>query len=189
MRFKETQSIRYRYAVRDEGGRIVISSGRRTGPLPDFVAAAKHNSYEYGNDQNARTIGAAYRTTIGTRTFVTQVEQNAPNVQSLSAAVFNEFIADGGWLGVPFLGALLAISAFTVRRAVAPLNRLSALAARIDPGHSNLRLPRDGVPEEIVPLVGSVNNALDRLDEGLQRQREFNASAPKEPVDGFSEPR
>lgn len=168
---------RYRYAVRDDAGRIVISSGRRIGPLPYFIAPAKHHSYEYENGEDARTIGAAYRTVVGQQTFITQVEQTAPDVQSLNAAVFNEFFADGGWLGIPFLIALLSISAFTVRRALAPLHDLSATAAKIDPGNSDLRLPRAGVPAEIVPLVRSVNSALDRLDEGLKRQREFNANA------------
>jgi signal transduction histidine kinase len=40
-----------------------------------------------------------------------------------------------------------------------------------------MRLPQTGVPQEIVPLVRAVNSALDRLDEGLRRQREFNANA------------
>ena len=168
---------RYRYAVRDDTGMIVISSGRRIGPLPYFTAPANNNSYEYANDGDVRMIGAAYRSAIGSHTFVTQVEQTARPIQSLNAAVFNEFFADGGWLGIPFLAALIAISAFTVRRAVAPLGALSALAAKIDPGNSDVRLPHDGVPDEIVPLVRSVNRALDRLDEGLRHQREFNANA------------
>jgi signal transduction histidine kinase len=64
-----------------------------------------------------------------------------------------------------------------VRRSLAPLNNLSALAERIKPGASDIRLPQAGVPEEVSPLVKAVNSALDRLDEGIQQQREFTANA------------
>ena len=40
-----------------------------------------------------------------------------------------------------------------------------------------MRLPSAGIPKEILPLVSSVNNVLDRLDAGLRQQREFNANA------------
>jgi signal transduction histidine kinase len=168
---------RYRYAIRDEAGRVVLSSGRRVGPVPDLLMTDRHTTYEYKNGDTAHTIGAAFRTTVGNRTLVTQVEQTAPLLQSINAAVFNEFFADGGWLGIPFLFALLAVSAWTVRNALAPLRGLSALAANINPGRSDVRLPQTGVPEEIQPLVRAVNGALDRLDDGLTSQREFNANA------------
>jgi signal transduction histidine kinase len=167
----------YRYAIRDEAGRVLLSSGRRVGPLPAIIKPDQHHTYEYQREGHARTIGAAFRTTIGDRTLVTQVEQRAPMVQSMSAAVFNEFFVDGGWLWVPFIGALLGVSAWTVRRALAPMHQLSAVAADIKPGSSATRLPQAGVPKEIVPLVRAVNSALDRLDEALRQQREFNANA------------
>jgi two-component system, OmpR family, sensor histidine kinase TctE len=122
-------------------------------------------------------LGAAVRTDISQKKFFTQVEQTVPMTQSLNAAVFNEFFMDGGWLGIPFLLAVLGISAFTVRRSLAPLDELATLATKIDPGHSTLRLPAAGIPTEILPLVSSFNNVLDRLDEGLRQQREFNANA------------
>ena len=169
---------RYRYAVRDEAGRVVATSGRRVGPLPDIIRNQDHHIYSYRVDaENAAMLGAAVRTDIGQRVLFTQVEQTVPMTQSLNAAVFNEFFMDGGWLGIPFLLAVLGISVLTVRRSLAPLNELATLATKIDPGHSTLRLPSAGIPEEILPLVGSVNNVLDRLDEGLRQQREFNANA------------
>jgi signal transduction histidine kinase len=169
---------RYRYAVRDEGGRVVATSGRRVGPLPDFMQAQDHHIYTYRvAAENASMLGAAVRTNVGQKALFTQVEQTVPMTQSLNAAVFNEFFMDGGWLGIPFLLAVLGISAFTVRRSLAPLNELATLATKIDPGHSTLRLPAAGIPTEIHPLVSSFNNVLDRLDEGLRQQREFNANA------------
>jgi signal transduction histidine kinase len=168
---------RYRYAVRDASDRIILSSGRRVGPVPDFIRTDQHRPYEYRDADRLPAVGGAFRTVLGGQTFVTQVEETAPMVRSINAAVFNEFFTDGGWLGVPFLLALLGVSAWTVRKSLAPLQELSALAMRIDPGNSELRLPKKGVPDEILPLVGAVNSALDRLDDGLCKQREFNANA------------
>jgi signal transduction histidine kinase len=169
---------RYRYAIRDEAGRIVASSGRRIGPVPEFVEAQKRQAYEYrAGSANVDTIGTAVRSAVGGRSLITQVEQTAPMVDSLNAAVFDEFFEDGGWLGIPFLLAILGISALTVRTALAPLEELSRRAAGIDPGNSDVRLPDVGIPKEMQPLVRAINCALDRLDDGLRRQREFNANA------------
>jgi signal transduction histidine kinase len=165
----------YRYAVRDEAGRIVAASGRGVGPLPLFLGNQRR-TYEQGSG-DVRVIGAAVETTLGRRTLTTQVEQIAPRFQSINAAVFNEFVADGGWLIILFLLAQLGISVFTVRRGLLPLEELSTLAGKISPGDSDIRLPQVGVPQEILPLVAAVNSALDRLDEGMQQQREFTANA------------
>jgi signal transduction histidine kinase len=165
----------YRYAVRDEGGRIVAASGRGIGPVP-LLMGSQRRAYEQGSGDE-RVIGTAIETTLGTRTFTTQVEQIAPRMQSVNAAVFNEFVADGGWLIIVFLLGQLAISVLTVRAGLRPLAALSALAGRINPGNSNIRLPQSGVPQEISPLVAAVNSALDRLDDGMQQQREFTANA------------
>jgi two-component system sensor histidine kinase TctE len=165
----------YRYAVRDAAGRIVAASGRGVGPLP-LLLGNQRRTYEQGSG-DTRIIGAAIETTLNQRTFTTQVEQIAPRFQSLNAAVFNEFVADGGWLIIVFLLVQLGISVLTVRRGLLPLEELSALAGKINPGNSNIRLPQAGVPQEISPLVGAVNSALDRLDEGMLQQREFTANA------------
>jgi signal transduction histidine kinase len=51
------------------------------------------------------------------------------------------------------------------------------MAEAIDPAKANVRLPMTNIPDEIKPLVKAMNVALDRLDEGLKHQREFNADA------------
>jgi signal transduction histidine kinase len=165
----------YRYAVRDGAGRIVAASGRGIGPLP-LLMGNQRRTYEE-NSGDTRILGAAIETTIGQRTFTTQVEEIARRFPSVNTAVFNEFVADGDWLIIVFLLGQLGISVFTVRRGLQPLAQLSALAGRINPGNSNLRLPQSGVPQEISPLVAAVNSALDRLDDGMQQQREFTANA------------
>ncbi len=144
---------RYRYAVRDEAGRVVATSGRRVGPLPNFLQAQDHPIYTYrAAEENSSMLGAAVRSNIGQKALFTQVEQTVPMTQSLNAAVFNEFSMDGGWLGIPFLLAVLGISAFTIRRSLAPLDELATLATKIDPGHSTLRLPAAGIPTEILSV-------------------------------------
>jgi hypothetical protein len=144
---------RYRYSVRDEAGLVVAASGRRVGPLPRVMTSQDRNAYEYRADAgNADALGAAVRTGIGQKVFFTQVEQTLPMTQSLNAAVFNEFFMDGGWLQIPFLLALLGVSALTVRKSLSPLKELATLAAKIDPGSSTLRLPSSGIPAEILPL-------------------------------------
>jgi signal transduction histidine kinase len=166
----------YRYAVRDAAGRIVAASGRGIGPMPRLAGAA-NRAYENRDGDGGRILGAAITTTLAQGAYTTQVEQIAPRLASLHAAVFNEFVTDGGWLIVVFLLVQLGISAATVRRSLAPLQGLSALAERIKPGSSDVRLPQAGVPQESLPLVKAVNNALDRLDAGIQQQREFTANA------------
>ena len=173
----EESDSQYHYTVRDERGNLVLTSGH-------FAASMRLPSNHQSRLEDYRwdgpalhLFGAAVRTTIAGRTFETQVEEIGSRDQYLAASVTDEFFTDGGWLGVPLLIALLAVSVLTVRQTLAPLSRLSRLASEIQPGRTSNRLPEDGVPREIMPLVRAMNFALDRLDRGFLRQREFTANA------------
>lgn len=168
----------YRYAIRDENGQYLFDSGTAVAALPAF-SRMREKLYDYDPDGPGplRTFGAALRTRVGKRTVLVQVEQKTRDPEYLKMAVIDEFITDGGWLEIPFLLVLLVISIWIVKRALAPIARISVLAESIGPLNANIRLPVDKVPREILPLVQSMNAALDHLDQGLQQQREFNANA------------
>jgi len=78
-----------------------------------------------------------------------------------------------------FIGTAI-VGPLTIRRSLAPLDRLSLQAAAIEPGRTHIRLDETCVPVEIVPLVRTINKALKRVDEGFDRQRRFTANAAHE---------
>jgi signal transduction histidine kinase len=168
----------YHYAVRDANGQFVFDGKPAVGPLPP-ISNGGRKLYDYDPDGQGplHVFGAALKTTAGQRTFYVQVEERAHASNYLRNEVIDEFLTDGGWLEILFLFVLLGVSVWIVKRAIAPLTRISRLAETIGPAHANVRLPIDEVPLEILPLVRSMNAALDRLEQGLQRQREFNANA------------
>ena len=168
----------YHYAVRDENGQFLFASGTAVSALP-VLSLTDRKLYDYDPDGPGpfRVFGAVLRTEVGQRTVFVQVEQNTHDPDYLKMAVVDEFITDGGWLVIPFLLVLLGVSIWIVKRAFAPIKRISELAESIEPNNANIRLPVDQIPVEILPLVQSMNAALDHLDQGLKRQREFNANA------------
>lgn len=77
---------------------------------------------------------------------------------------------------IVLLGGLVWVS---VGRGLRPLNDLAAVLGRrrtfaLDP------LPVGGIPEEVLPLVASLNELLDRLGKALEEQRRFIADAAHE---------
>jgi signal transduction histidine kinase len=168
----------FRYAVRDERGQLLFTSGNSVAPLPALTKYL-HELYDYDPDGPGplHIYGAAVETIVGGKRFFTQVEQQTSDSDYLNESVFEEFLTDGMWLQIPFLLIVLGVSVFIVKRALAPLRRVSKLAESIGPANSDARLPTADVPREVLPLVRAMNSALDRLDQGLKRQREFNANA------------
>ncbi len=78
-----------------------------------------------------------------------------------------------------FIGTVL-VAPFTIRRSLKSLDRLSREAALIEPSRTDVRLEETGVPEEILPLVRTINTALQRIDEGFELQRRFTTNAAHE---------
>jgi len=74
----------------------------------------------------------------------------------------------------------LVVTPWIVRRSLAGVSRIAREAEEIDADSRGHRLSEAYVPKEIAPLVRAMNDALNRLDDGYERQRRFIASASHE---------
>ncbi|SIO11687.1 sensor histidine kinase [Paraburkholderia phenazinium] len=88
------------------------------------------------------------------------------------------------YLEAPFFLPLLLVNIVTIPVVVAlALRRLKdvvQLARYVDIDRRGLRLPEEGLPREIAPLVRAFNAALERLDAGRTQQDRFIANAAHE---------
>ena len=91
-----------------------------------------------------------------------------------------DFYRNVGWITLPILLVLLVADIAIFRRALRPLRQASEIASHIGPTRTGLRLPTEEIPREVRPLVSAVNQALNRLEEGLRIQRDFTADAAHE---------
>lgn len=75
---------------------------------------------------------------------------------------------------------LFLVTPFVVRRALRGLDKTAAEARGIDIDRSGARLSTEAVPIEILPLVRTINDALERLDKGYEGRKRFLADAAHE---------
>lgn len=94
--------------------------------------------------------------------------------------VVRSFFPKVAWITFPILLILLLIDIVIFRRALAPVRAASTTAAAIGPQRTEVRLPEQSLPKEIVPLVHAMNQALDRLETGFRAQRDFTADMAHE---------
>jgi signal transduction histidine kinase len=170
---------RYAYAILDEKGQVLLSSLADGGPLfpPQSDTTATPLQSWHGP---ALLSGASVAKQIGGHTVSIQVGENLEHRDVLIDDIVADFFQRVGWVTVPILAILLAIDIAIFRRALQPLVLASEQAKGITPKRAGLRLPSEGIPQEVTPLVSAVNQALDRLEQGLRMQREFTADAAHE---------
>jgi len=83
-------------------------------------------------------------------------------------------------LTFPLITGAAIVLLFVARRLLGSVRRAARAAAEIVPNALGQRLPTEGIPREILPLVQAVNTALARLDDGYERYRRFVADAAHE---------
>ena len=75
---------------------------------------------------------------------------------------------------------LVIMIPITLRQSLRGVDRVAEEARGIDVDQPGVRLSADKIPEEVHPLVLAVNEALERLDEGIEKRHRFMADAAHE---------
>jgi len=130
-----------------------------------------------GDVESESISGADVTETIDGTTVRIQVAEDLSHRDVITDDIVSNFFRRVGWITIPILLILLAIDIIIFRRAVAPLWKASEEASNIGPARTDVRLPTEQIPREIMPLVVAVNHALDRLEDGFRVQRQFTADA------------
>ncbi|HEY5569660.1 MAG TPA: HAMP domain-containing sensor histidine kinase [Gammaproteobacteria bacterium] len=171
------------FAIRDAAGNVIAASGApiralaATWPVahdePRFFRLESFGTRAedyYGLDVRLATVAGPLSVTVA----------EAGDTDAFLHAMLSEFLFDVAWIIPAFIAATLLVGVLAIRQGLAPLREASALAATIEPRAISVRLPTEALPAEIVPLVGAINRALERLEEGFALQRRFTANAAHE---------
>jgi signal transduction histidine kinase len=171
---------RYAYAVLDESGRVLFSSlSEQARTLSADPPSSDIGSSEIPHGSVAMS-GVSLMKEIAGRNVWVRVEEDLAHRDVIIDDIVADFFKRVGWITLPILLLLLAIDILIFRRALRPLLSASEMAKRINPNRTDVRLPPDDIPKEILPLMQAVNQALDRLEDGFRVQREFTADAAHE---------
>ena len=171
---------RYAYAVVDDAGRVLFSSSKDRSPI--FAADPRSSDISYLETRRGKAAisGVSLLKEVDGRKVWVQVGEDLAHRDVIVDDIVADFFKRVGWITLPMLLSLLAIDIMIFRRALRPLLNASELAKKINPRRTDIRLPLEEMPKEILPLVQAVNQALDRLEAGFRVQREFTADAAHE---------
>jgi signal transduction histidine kinase len=170
----------FAFAVLDGAGRLLTASAGGHGALAP-VPARQDRPRTFKRSIGAEVYsGASFPEQLAGKPIWIQVGQNLEDPDVVLDDVLAHFLPEVGWLSVSLLLLLLIADVLIVRRALAPVRRASQLAGAITPSRIDVRLPLDGMPQEIAPMVRAVNEALERLERGFRAQRDLTADVAHE---------
>jgi signal transduction histidine kinase len=170
----------YAYAVLDTQGRVLFSSRSDGGPLFTPDEQSVNDWFIRRRSSGTTLFGVSVPRPIGERMYFIQVGQDLAHRDVIIDDVVASFFPRVAWITFPILLLLLLIDILIFRRALDPVREASTTAAAIGPQRTEVRLPEQSMPAEIVPLVHAVNQALDRLEAGFRAQRDFTADMAHE---------
>jgi two-component system, OmpR family, sensor histidine kinase TctE len=174
------------FAIRDTNGRVIAASPAEFGErVAKWPAAKDEPSYfrlsgvgpEEVGSENYYGLNIAVQTAAGPMWIsVARTEGSDALIRSL----LREFIFNAILVSPLLMLATLGIGIFAIRNGLKPVREISRMASSIGPNATSVRLPEQNLPSEVMPLVVSINRALDRLEQGFAVQREFTANAAHE---------
>ncbi len=91
-----------------------------------------------------------------------------------------ELVTIGAVCGVLGLGATVWLVSRVLRRGLQPLAQLAEKAAQINAESLTTRFAVEGIPAELAPIAGRLNELLARLEISFERERRFSADLAHE---------
>ncbi|MFB6261004.1 MAG: sensor histidine kinase [Thiohalorhabdaceae bacterium] len=169
------------YAVHDSEGNLLGAQpkwfGKQLGHgrnLPEprdelqyFMQTPSGQKALYGLHQTVETAAGPLQVTLA----------QPPHGDSLIHQILWEFLEDLSWMFPVLAGLVLGVALISLNWGLRPLREAADTASRIGPDSPEAVVPTESVPREIRPLVDSVNDAFERLNQAVQRQRRFTADA------------
>lgn len=140
--------------------------GTPTPERPLFETVAYQN-------EDIRIISAARRLVSDGR--LVTLTASVAQTRNGQIATLNRISQNAAALGVGFFLLTAVMAYLAARSAIGPLQRLAVSVSRRGP--QDLRPVAAPVPAEMVPLVGALNNFMDRLKTSLSRSEDFIAEA------------
>jgi signal transduction histidine kinase len=174
------------FAIRDAKGRPIAASSAEFGDrVSRWPPATDEPSYFRLNSLDSDEVGSEtyYGLSVALQTAAGPMWISVARTEGSDAlirSILREFVFNAIWVSPLLMLATLAIGVFAIRNGLKPVRDISRMAASIGPDATSVRLPEQNLPTEIMPLVASINHALDRLEKGFAVQREFTANAAHE---------
>ena len=165
------------YTVADAENRPLFSSNLQGGAARVPISSEQLQRY---SENGVEFYSLALKRGEGDDAIWIKVAQNIQHPDVIFDDIVSSYLGHIGWFTVTILALLLGIDIIVIRNALKPVRRASEIASAVDPARTNLRLPDHDMPRELLPLITSMNQALDRLEQGIQVQREFTADAAHE---------
>ncbi len=170
----------YAYAVLNASGHVLFSS-RGDGAALFVPDEARDGDWVMRRRRSGSVLFAvAVARRVGRHVYWIQIGQDLSHRDVIIDDVVAAFFPRVAWITFPILLVLLLFDILIFRRALRPVREASTTAAAIGPAHTDLRLPEQAMPTEVMPLVHAVNQALDRLEAGFRAQRDFTADMAHE---------
>ena len=170
----------YSYAVLDTTGHVLFSSRADGSALFPPSESLPGDWVMRRRNTGSVLFGVTVVRPVGERLYWIQIAQDLSHRDVIIDDIVTSFIPRVAWITFPILLVLLLIDILIFRRALEPVREASMTAAAIGPSRTDVRLPEQAMPTEIVPLVHAVNQALERLEAGYRAQREFTADVAHE---------
>ncbi len=168
------------FRVLDHSGKVVLYSAAGSSFWPEHIDTLLDDTFVFERD-GVQLDGATRLIEHNGQHWYLQaaVSQRFMNFAYRTFAL--RFVTDSitifSWVLLVVFGVCAHI---TLRHTLRPLREVSESASAISPRSLQARLNNHNVPAEIVPLVTSFNQALERLEQGYRVQQEFLATAAHE---------